>query len=100
MTPYKKIRLYLGLKQRQVADILGMSQPGWQQVEKGTVLLPDEKKKILHYKFGLSYKFMIEGIGEIRDKEFKSSREIIIIINGKKTSIKEHEFKEVKISVK
>lgn len=97
MSSYKKIRLYLKLTQQEIADVLGMFQSGWQQVEAGNVSLPDEKKKILHRKYGISYKFMIEGMGNILDGNKKSSRTITIEINGKKHRIKESELQAIKI---
>jgi len=96
-SPYKQIREYLGLGQEDIADILDMTQPGWSAVERGRVGLPDEKKRVLHNEYGISYKYMIEGKGDILEGK-KSSRKLNIEINGKKTTIKESEFKEIKIS--
>lgn len=96
---YKKIREYLGLTQQELSAILGMSQPHLAAVEKGITGMNDDIKTILHYKYGISYKFMIEGIGAMVDKSFQSSRNIIIEINGKKTKIKESEFKSINVWV-
>ena len=59
----KQLRQLNGLSQKQVADLLGISQSAYSQIEKGTVSLSIDHLKTLTDKYGVSMDWLASGRG-------------------------------------
>lgn len=62
---FKQMRLALGLTQKGIAELIGMTHASFSQIEQGTRSVTERLAKIANWRFGLNEHWLWTGEGEM-----------------------------------